>query len=194
MAHFEADLVAARNSNITCTGALNEEGGRNIDYFIISNALLGMITDCWADFQVPLAPHFGLVLELAADPTKVMTRTLTKPDLPKDIAKYDKNLLEENSFQKSAKPTNKVQHQTVQDAKNEELFLRQLNDGDKWQHFFETTQHQHLDFGDNQEVSQHIKTHFEKMTGQNVEDCLLSKNLCRWAIAVQQFWFDKCGE
>ena len=45
LARLEADIVVARNSNITCTGALNEDGGRNIDYFIISYALLGMITD-----------------------------------------------------------------------------------------------------------------------------------------------------
>ena len=32
------------------------------------------------------------------------------------------------------------------------------------------------------------------MTGQNAEECLLSKNLSRWATAVQHFWFDKCGE
>ncbi len=72
---MQADIVVARNSNITCTGALNGDGGRNIDYFIISYALLGMIKDCWADFQVPSALHFGLVLELAADTTKVMTRS-----------------------------------------------------------------------------------------------------------------------
>ena len=87
-----------------------------------------------------------------------------------------------------------MQHQKVQDAKKEELFLRQLNDGDKWQTIFEQTQHQDLEIDENQEVSQHIKTHFEKMTGQNAEDCLLSNNLSRWAIAVQHFWFDKCGD
>jgi len=194
LAHMQADIVVARNSSITCTGAQNAEGGRNIDYFIVSYVLLGMLMDCWADFQVPFSPHFGLVLKLRADPTQIFTRALVQPEMPKAIAKYDSNMLEENSFQKTAKPANKVQHQKLQTAKKEELYLRQLNDGEKWQKIFEKTPHQELDFNVDHEVSQHVKKHFESMTGQNAEECLLSKNLSRWATAVQHFWFDKCGE
>ena len=88
--HLAADIVVARNSSFTCTGANNAEGGRNIDYYILSNSLLGTVKDCYADFQVPFAPHFGIILEIAANPAKVMARSLIKPDLPKKILDYDK--------------------------------------------------------------------------------------------------------
>ena len=57
--HMQAEIVTVTNSEITCKGADNEDGGSNIDYVIISVCLLGGVKSCLADFKVPFAPHFG---------------------------------------------------------------------------------------------------------------------------------------
>ena len=101
--HMEAEIVVVRNSPITCTGALNEEGGSNIDYFVMSKCLMGGIEECEADFEVSFAPHYGLVLKIGLDPTTVLTRTLLKPDMPKRLKLLDNKQIEENSFQKKQK-------------------------------------------------------------------------------------------
>ena len=64
---LEAEVVTARNSNITCVGAANIEGGSNIDYYIISTSLLGCIDNCVADFDAPFSPHFGIALTIWAE-------------------------------------------------------------------------------------------------------------------------------
>ena len=58
--HLEAEAITASNINITCTGAKNEEGGSNIDYYIISIALLGIVIDYLADFAVRSRHSLGL--------------------------------------------------------------------------------------------------------------------------------------
>ena len=83
--HMDAEIVLVRNLLITCTGAQNEAGGNNIDYIIMSKCIMGGIEDCAADFDGPCAPHFGVVLKLAADPELVLTRTLQRPDMPKSL-------------------------------------------------------------------------------------------------------------
>ena len=108
--HLNAEVVTVRNSTITCTGAKNTEGGTNIDYYIMPSCFLGGIKVAEADFQVPFAPHYGFVLKIAADPSAVLIKTLVQPDLPKKICEYDRKQLEENSFQKTGKPENKISH------------------------------------------------------------------------------------
>ena len=56
--HLGAEIVVVTDSEITCTGARNTEGGRNIDYFIVSISLIGSGFSCTTDFARPWAPHF----------------------------------------------------------------------------------------------------------------------------------------
>ena len=44
------------------------------------------------------------------------------------------------------------------------------------------------------EISKHIQEHYEKMTGLKAENCLLSKNLSKWARTAQQYWHEQCKE
>ena len=44
------------------------------------------------------------------------------------------------------------------------------------------------------EISKHIQEHYEKMTGLKAENCLLSKNLSKWARTAQQYWYEQCKE
>ena len=44
------------------------------------------------------------------------------------------------------------------------------------------------------EISKRIQDHYEKMTGQKAANCLLSKNLSKWARTTQQFWYEQCNE
>ena len=37
------------------------------------------------------------------------------------------------------------------------------------------------------EVAQQIKKHFEDMTGESVEDCVLTKNFSKWARVAKVF-------
>ena len=43
---------------------------------------------------------------MAADPSKVLTRTMVQPDMPKAIDDLDREQLEENSFRKVVKSQN----------------------------------------------------------------------------------------
>ena len=156
--HREAEVVTARNSNITCVGAANEEGGTNIDYYIMSTSLLGCIENCLADFDCPFSPHFGLALTISADPKQVMTQ---------------------------APSGNKIQKQQLRLAKGEEICLRKKNDEQLWQDTFETTESTAVDF-DESEMTQQIKQHFEEMTDSKAANCLLSCNFGKWAKTVQQ--------
>ena len=63
--HFNAEIITAENSNFTCIGDNNEQGGTNIDYFIISRALLAAVRSILVDTNVPWAPHYGIALRLA---------------------------------------------------------------------------------------------------------------------------------
>ena len=42
----------------------------------------------------------------------------------------DANLLEQNKFQETAKPKNKIEHKQLQEATKKEMLLRQLNESD----------------------------------------------------------------
>ena len=192
MEHFEAEVITARNSKITCVGADNEEGGTNIDYYIISNSLLGGIDDCEADFEAPFSPHFGLALTISADPGKVMKQELVKPDMPSNIALLDADLLEENSFQKAKPSGSKIEKQQIREAKRIEIMLRKSNDSKMWQDIFETTESNAIEFEET-EVANRIKQHFEEMTGSAAKDCQLSVNFGKWAKSVQKYWFKTCG-
>jgi hypothetical protein len=44
------------------------------------------------------------------------------------------------------------------------------------------------------QTGQHIKCHFENLTGCRAEDCKLTHNFGKWAKAVQKFWFSQCKE
>ena len=83
----------------------------------MSVCFLGGIQKAAADFQGPFAPHYGIELLLSADPRQVLTRQLVKPDMPSAIGKMDKGELDENSLQKTTKPSNKIKHQQLQTAK-----------------------------------------------------------------------------
>ena len=72
-----------------------------------------------ADFQVSFAPHFGIELKLAADPSLVMTKVLVRPSMPKEIARYDRKEFEENSFRKKQKT--QKQNRTSKDASGKEV-------------------------------------------------------------------------
>ena len=51
--HLNAEIITAENSNFTCIGAKNEQGGTNIDYFIISRALLAAVKSILVDTNAP---------------------------------------------------------------------------------------------------------------------------------------------
>jgi len=123
-----------------------------------------------------------------------MTKVLVRPSMPKEIAKYDRKEFEENSFQKSKKPKNKIEHQRMQAAKKSELILREANDSASWDKIFENTLQGEINFKTEDDVAQQIKKHFEEMTEGAAEDCVLTTNFGKWAKAAQGFWFDKCGE
>ena len=107
--HLKAEIVTVTDSNITCVGAKNAEGGTNIDYCIGSIALLGNAMSVTTDFSVPFSPHFGICLELDANPSNVEIRTLTKPDMPKNIRHIETGEVEEHSFQNNQKACRQAQ-------------------------------------------------------------------------------------
>ena len=77
--HMKAEIVIPSNSKITCKGAKNSEGGRMIDYFIVSKCLLGIITWCEVDLTVPCPPNFGLRILLNAEIAKLLFEQLCRP-------------------------------------------------------------------------------------------------------------------
>ena len=79
-------------------------------------------------------------------------------------------------------------------AKNEELVLREKNDGTQWQKNFAEIEQATFQTNTEEEIAQHIVKHFEDMTGDSAENCLVSRNFARGAQTAQRFWFEKCGE
>ena len=77
----------------------------------MSKCLMGGIEDCSADFDGPCAPHFGVVLKLAANPELVLTRTLQTPYMPKNLNLLDSTTFEEHRVQNKKKPENNIEQQ-----------------------------------------------------------------------------------
>ena len=134
------------------------------------------------------------MLKLKIDPEKVKNVVLVRPDMPKQGKLLDANLLEQNQFQETAKPTNKIEHKQLQEAKKKELFLRQLNESDRWETIFGKTVGQDFRKDEDNEIGNLMIQFYEDMTGDEISQCKLSYNFARWAKAVQLYWFDKCGE
>ena len=164
--HLSATIVTVTDSEITCIGAQNAQGGRNIDYFIISTSLLGSRFQCTTDFAIPWAPHYGICLELAADPGIVVNCVLQKPDMPKKIDEIVKGNLEENSFQKKPKLENKLKQKEIADGKKAELILRETNDAKMFESIFQKTANENFDLEAGGEIGEHIRTHYERLTGE----------------------------
>ena len=162
--HLEAEVITVRNYKFTCVGAENEEGGTNIDYYIVSISLLGCIEDCVADFDAPFSPHFGLALTISAELEQVQKQELVKPDMPANIALLDAELLEENSFRKAKPRGSKIEKREVRQTKRKEIMLRKSNDERLWRDTFEATEGNAIEF-EQTEIANRIKQHFEEMTG-----------------------------
>ncbi len=69
----KATIVRAHNLSITCRAGAE---GSLIDYFIVSERLVGAIKSVWVDVSTPWWPHYGVVIELHCRPTEVLARQL----------------------------------------------------------------------------------------------------------------------
>ena len=64
---MNCEIIQASNSTFACQSGKGIEGGRMIDYVIISKALLPLIRSLHAVMNAPWGPHFGLALSLCQD-------------------------------------------------------------------------------------------------------------------------------
>ena len=112
--HMDAEIVTVSNSKFTCRGKQGQEGGSNIDYFIISRKLMPLVRLCEAVFESPWGPHFGL--KLHAKPSEVLLRILIQPNLPKEVLEMQKPKAQ------TRKPVieNKIDRQKVRNEEKEE--------------------------------------------------------------------------
>ena len=107
--------------------------------------------------------------------------------MPKGLKLLDNKKFEENSFQNKKKTGSKLEQQKLRAAKNEELVLRERNDGTQWQKNFAETEQAIFQTNAEGEIAQHIAKHFEDMTGESAANCLVSKLNERWAQIAQRF-------
>ena len=174
------------NSNFTCIGAKNEQGGTNIDYFIISRALLAAVRSILVDTNVPWAPQYGIALKFAWQLRKIQIMTLTPPDLPKNIKQLGEQRFENNELQQAKKPTNKIAQKQLQAAKQFEIKARERRDDGIWKALFKEVSGEEIKIESRGEANQAIIDYYEQMTGELPSDSPLTKNFAIWAGAVQQ--------
>ncbi len=70
-----AVIVRPHNLPITCRSG---ESGSLIDYFIVSESLVGCVTKVWTDAATPWGPHYGVWIQLHGRPSEVMARAFVK--------------------------------------------------------------------------------------------------------------------
>ena len=122
--HVGAEILEVTNSLFTCRGKSGTAGGSMIDYFIIFRSLLGLVLSVLADFSSECAPHYGIELVIRATAKDIENLELAKPSMPKELAMYDADAFEENSFQAKGKATCKLDQKRQREAKFEEVRLR----------------------------------------------------------------------
>ncbi len=66
-----ATIVKPSNLTVTCRASVK---GSLIDFFIVSERIAGLVTECRVDVAVPWWPHYGLWLTLGSEPTRVLAR------------------------------------------------------------------------------------------------------------------------
>ena len=114
-------------------------------------------------------------MELDAEPCTVHNCVLVKPDLPKQVHDIEKGTLEQNGFQKTAKPEAKLKQMKMAEAKKLELVFREAAEGRQFDKMFEKTEVEQLKFEESGQIGNHIRRHYESLTGDKAEDCLLFK-------------------
>ena len=165
-----------------------------IDYFIVSISLLGLVLSVLADFSSEWAPHYGIELTLRAMAKDILNLELAKPSMPKDLAMYDADAFEENSFQVKGKAKCKLDQKRQREAKFEEVRLRDINNGMLWDKLFSETPLRNVVPSFANSTSTQVSSYFEKMVGEQVGENKLTNNFAIWCQTLQAYYFAKCGE
>ncbi len=71
----KAVIARPHNLPITCRAG---ENGSLIDYFIVSESLVGCVTNVWTDATTPWGPHYGVWMRLHGRSSEIVARTLVK--------------------------------------------------------------------------------------------------------------------
>ena len=151
-----------------------------IDYFIISRSLLGLVLSVLADFSSEWAPHYGIELVIKATAKDIENLELAKPSMPKELAMYDADAFEENSFQAKGKATCKLDQKRQREAKFEEVRLRDINNGILWDKLFLETPFRNVSPSFANSTSNQVSNYFEKMVGEQVGENKVTNNFAIW--------------
>ena len=167
--HMDAEIRVVTNTIFICNGASNEEGGTNTDPRIFSKCLLEMYENCEAGLGKPWSPNFGICLTLRADPNESVSIMLQMPDFTESTGALDAGLIENDDFQETQKPTNKLAQKELQQAKQNELFLRQQNESETWQTTIATATNKEFNCESVEQVSHQMTNNFQSMAGKSRE-------------------------
>ena len=105
---------------------------------------------------------------------------------------FDNGKLNENSVQDLDKPSCKVQRRILKEAKLCEIAMRKTRDNAEWDETFQTTPVVNVAANRDNPTSLVVCDYFKRVTGEDVNDNLVTKNFAIWCQALQKYLFRKC--